>query len=62
MNTTEPLEAYLDRLMPRTAARRAEEAKAAIGNFLAGQRKKLNPPPRKPQASLFPPTTNLIPR
>jgi len=58
----EPLEAYLDRLMPRMASRRAEEAKAVVGDFQVGQRKKLNPPPRRPQASLFPPTADLTPR
>ena len=61
MNTNTPerlTDAYLDRLMPKTAARRAEAAKAAIGSFLAGQRKKLNPPPRTRQVSLFGPTTD----
>jgi len=55
-STTERLTAaYLDEVLPRTATRRAEEANAAVEDFLAGQRKKLNPPPRKPQAGLFPP-------
>jgi len=55
---SESLADYLDRTMPRSAARRAAEAKAAVeagaGDFLSGQRKRLNPPPRQRQAGLFP--------
>ena len=58
MNTATPerlTDAYLDELLPRSAARRAAEAQATVEDFLAGQRKRLNPPPRQRQAGLFTP-------